>query len=162
MKKNYSKPVVAVETFSPNHFVAGCDTEVIYSLTGIGETVNFAFDVAPIHVWDSQEEGGGQKHIDPHGGTLLFTPEAVAKARTIMEGPNSLCWYNANGHNALLAAKGNNPQGYILQIDADAMNAAEGPNGTPLTAEHISQYSHGGGQGVFAFNITEDFVKNQS
>ena len=42
------------------------------------------------------------------------------------------------------------------------MNEAVAPNGKPLTADHISQYSHGGGQGVFAFNITEDFVKNQS
>ena len=161
MKKNYSKPIVLVETFTPNQFVAACNTDVVYTLTGIGGTCNFAFDVSPLHVWDSQEDDQGDKHIDPHGGTLLFTPEAVAKARTIMDGSHSLCWYNSD-KKALQAANGNNPQGYILGIESSAMNAAQAPNGTPIEANSISEYSHGGGTGVFVFNITENFVKNQS
>lgn len=77
---------------------------MIYTLTGLEKTCNFAFDVAPIHVWDSQEDGAGQKHIAPHGGTLLFILEVLAKARTIMAGPNSLCWYNTGGHRVIFCS----------------------------------------------------------
>ncbi len=159
MKKNYSKPIALVETFTPNHFVAACDEKWDYKIKSLGATCWAVYDDGQDGRWGSYEGShGNQKSVDPHGEYLYFTEGAISDVLEYRK----KAFYNMGDQAALNAAKENNSMGYVIHIAEAAMNGATNPN-TPVPAGSVGLWGgSGGGHGVFVFDMEQQIIKNQS
>lgn len=160
-KKIYSRPIMAVETFTPNFYCAGCQDHLIYDMTPInGAHVEAVQDFEHDWLWNSLQEGrnGNHKKIQPHGKTVYFTPEAYNKIQSIID-DCQLFYYIGNG-----ITESNASKGYGISIPSSVMNRAEsGRIEDAVTANEITgAWTSGGGQGIFAFDFNSRWEKNQS
>ena len=159
MKKNYSKPIALMEMFTPNHFVAACQGEEIYTVQGIGHSCHATYDFGQDRSWGTEEANNGNiKFVDPHNSTLYFTKAAADKINSMLS--QSLVFYNIGSQDDLINNQGPN-LGYGIHITEHVMNSTITPT-NPVGADDVSLWTSGGGHGVFVFDIEKSIVKNQS
>ncbi len=158
-KKNYKMPQMAVETFVPNYYIASCPGEEIYTVQGIGHACHAVYDFGQDKLWGTQEAETGNIHwVDPHNSTMYFTKEAA----DVINGMLAECkvFYNIGSQQDLIDNQGPN-MGYGIHIKESVMNSDITPQ-NPVKASDIGRWGHGGGHGIFVFDIEKTIVKNQS
>lgn len=149
MKKNYSKPIALVETFTPNHFVAACKPQenIEYKVDpkGLREGVQVKYDKGQ-DGWYRQTDAGGAEFTSNNvkEGTSLYY---IGRGWGDADKTGTITWPNV-------------PEGGGL---SEAEMAAEGIEWLYLFSNHPGEpTSHTGGVKVYGGKAIESIIKNQS
>lgn len=143
MKKNYSKPIALMETFTPNHYCASCPGEWDWSIACAGESLI------------SLDGGQSSKHINPQDHTehnkLYFTQSAYNDIMSYRQA----CMYDPMHDNPDVGWI----NGWVVHIHPSSENGSS--EDTPITAVQTWN-GHSGGDGIIVFQSDEHWIKNQS
>ncbi len=144
MKKNYSRPIALMETFTPNHYVASCEPQEnsIYEVdpNGLREGVQVKYDKGQ-DGWYRQTDAGGDEFTSNHfgGGELYYIGRGWGDADVT----GKITW----------------PAPSL----SEAEMAAEGIEYLYLFSNHPGEpTSHTGGIKVYGGKEIKNIIKNQS
>lgn len=109
MKKNYSKPIVLVETFTPNQFVAACTPEIneqyVVNLKALVQGIHVKYDKGQDGIYDSNDHAGGvftSDHSIKDGESLYY----VGMGWGVASQSGQISWPSPTKDRAGMAAEG--------------------------------------------------------
>ena len=143
-KKNYERPVMGIETFVPNEFIAGCtiviDKEYEVDPNGLKQGIHVKYDKHQDKVYESEDHGGAvfTSNTVHQGATLYYVGMGWGYNES-----GQITWPNPPKSQAEMKAEG-----------IDMFYLLSNQPGEPTSST--------GGIKVYGGNEIEKIIKNQS
>lgn len=154
-KKIYSRPVMAVETFTPNHFVAACNPDTMYTITPADTS-----GITGSHMYIEGETcQKAQGPVTPNQVAITVSADAMPTIMNLIKEDGQL-WSIGN-------KKGNNYEavtGYVFNSIATSSNSFGGHiTSNNVNTFHATYCNDTASQNaIFVFSADGGIVKNQS
>ena len=143
MKKNYSKPIALMETFTPNQFVASCKPEInekyVVNLDGLVRGIHVKYDKGQDGIYDSEDHTGGvftSDHSIKEGESLYY----VGMGWGVASQSGQITWPTPPKDTAEMAAEGVERFYLFAKVPGEPIGSVK----------------------VYGGNRIEEIVKNQS
>lgn len=154
MKKNYSKPFMAVEVFEPQQFIAACDPETMYTIKPADTS-----GITSSHMYmEGQTCQEAQGPVTPNQQAITVSADAMPRVMELIRGGQLWSIGNKNGHNYepvtrfiynSIATSSNSFGGHITGDNVNTFHAT-------ICGDNASQNA------IFVFDGGADIVKNLS
>lgn len=154
MKRTYSKPIMAVEVFEPQQFIAACNPETMYTIKP-ADTSGITSSHMYMEGQDCQEAQGP---VTPNQQAITVSADAMPRVMDLIRGGQLWSIGNKNGNTYSAVT------GYVFNSIATSSNSFGGHiTGDNVNTFHATYCGDNASQNaIFVFNGGADIVKNLS